>query len=254
MQVIHIDQTALDAAIELYRQQLLTGSVKLAKTKAKDKININFTADAWAKQSRLIDDFTSEVAWHGLMRQLSPTEYEIYDILVYPQQVTGVTVETDQDKYNDWLVSQPDEIFNNIRYQAHSHVNMSTSPSGVDDENESKIVNKLKGNDFYLFMIWNKRGEFTARLYDYAANKIYDKDDISVTYTDTLSDFAATAQSLVTKAPPIYHKTNPPVNPTGGTAPHVVWDNAAHCWMDDDGNYYDHYPTYYDYLTNGGAL
>ena len=59
MQVIHIDQTALDAAIELYRQQLLTGSVKLAKTKAKDKININFTADAWAKQSRLIDDFTS---------------------------------------------------------------------------------------------------------------------------------------------------------------------------------------------------
>lgn len=254
MQVIRIDQTALDAAIELYRQQLLAGSVKLAKTKAKDKININFTADAWAKQSRLIDDFTSEVAWHGLMRQLSPTEYEIYDILVYPQQVTGVTVETDQDKYNDWLVSQPDEIFNNIRYQAHSHVNMSTSPSGVDDENESKIVNKLKGNDFYLFMIWNKRGEFTARLYDYAANKIYDKDDISVTYTDTLSDFAATAQSLVTKAPPIYHKTNPPVKPTGGTAPHVVWDNAARCWMDDDGNYYDHYPTYYDYLTNGGAL
>lgn len=118
MQVIHIDQTALDAAIELYRQQLLTGSVKLAKTKAKDKININFTADAWAKQSRLIDDFTSEVAWHGLMRQLSPTEYEIYDILVYPQQVTGVTVETDQDKYNDWLLSQPDEIFNNHRYQA----------------------------------------------------------------------------------------------------------------------------------------
>lgn len=105
MQVIRIDQTALDAAIELYRQQLLAGSVKLAKTKAKDKININFTADAWAKQSRLIDDFTSEVAWHGLMRQLSPTEYEIYDILVYPQQVTGVTVETDQDKYNDWLLS-----------------------------------------------------------------------------------------------------------------------------------------------------
>ena len=29
MQVIHIDQTTLDAAIELYRQQLLTGSVKL---------------------------------------------------------------------------------------------------------------------------------------------------------------------------------------------------------------------------------
>ena len=62
MQVIRIDQTALDAAIELYRQQLLAGSVKIAKTKAKDKININFTADAWAKQSRLIDDFTSEVA------------------------------------------------------------------------------------------------------------------------------------------------------------------------------------------------
>ena len=102
-------------------------------------------------------------------------------------------------------------------------------------------------------MIWNKRGEFSARLYEYAANKIYDKDDISVTYTDTLSDFAATAQSLVTKAPPI-STTKPPVKTTGGTVPHVFWDNAAHCWTDDDGNYYDHYPTYYDYLTNGGAL
>ena len=254
MQILKIDESAITAALELYRQQLFTGSVKLAKTKAKDKININFTADAWAKQSRLIDDFTSEVAWHGLMRQLSPTEYEIYDILVYPQQVTGVTVETDQDKYNDWLLSQSDETFNNIRYQAHSHVNMSTSPSGVDDANESNIVNKLKGNDFYLFMIWNKRGEFTARLYDYAANKIYDKDDISVTYTDTLSDFAATAQSLVTKALPTYSKTNSSVKPTGNTVPHVIWDNAARCWTDDDGNYYDHYPTYYDYATNGGAL
>ena len=249
MQVIRIDQAALDAAIELYRQQLLTGTVKLAKTKAKDKININFTADAWAKQSRLIDDFNSEVAWHGLMRQLSPTEYEIYDILVYPQQVTGVTVNTDQDKYEDWLNSQSDETFNNIRYQAHSHVNMSPVPSGVDDENESKIVRQLKGNDFYLFMIWNKRGEFTARLYDYAANKIYDKDDISVTYTDPLSDFAAASQALVTKAAPTCPKTNPRTS-----APHVFWDNVSRCWTDDSGNYYDHYPTYYDYATNGGAL
>ena len=40
MQVIRIDQTALDAAIELYRQQLLTGAVKLTKTKAKDKMNL----------------------------------------------------------------------------------------------------------------------------------------------------------------------------------------------------------------------
>lgn len=249
MQILKIDESAITAALESYRQQLLNGTVKLAKTKAKTKININFTPEAWSKQSRLIDDFNSEVAWHGLMRQLSPTEYEIYDILVYPQQVTGVTVTTDQDKYDGWLQSQPDEIYNNIRYQAHSHVNMATTPSGVDDENEAKIARQLQGNDFYLFMIWNKRGEFTARLYDCAANKIYDKDDITVTYTDTLSDFAAAAKALVTQ-PPIPASTRP----RSPGLPSVHWDNVSRCWTDDAGNYYDHYPTYYEDYVTGGAL
>ena len=37
MQILKIDESAITAALELYRQQLLTGSVKLAKTKAKIK-------------------------------------------------------------------------------------------------------------------------------------------------------------------------------------------------------------------------
>lgn len=232
MKPLMLNESAIANALELYRQQLLSGSVTPPDEKPSAKININFTPIAWEKQHRLIQDFNTEVAWHGLMRQLSPTQYEVYDILVYPQRVTGATFRTDQNKYNDWLISQPDEIFNNIRFHAHSHVNMAPYPSGLDEENEAKMVRQLSGDDFYLYMILNKRGDYTARLYDHGANKVYNESDITLTHTDPLFDFIKTAKSLASETPL-------------QTAPILaaVWDNTTNCWVDPDGNCYDHYPT-----------
>ena len=59
---------------------------------------IRFTTEAWIKQCSLVQHFNTEIAWHGLVRPIKDG-YEIYDILVYPQEVTGGTVETDQQKY-----------------------------------------------------------------------------------------------------------------------------------------------------------
>ena len=74
--------------------------------------------------------------------------YLISDILVYPQEVTGSTVTTDQNEYEMWLMKQEDDVFNNIRMQGHSHVNMSTSPSSVDLNLYDGILSQLDSDMF----------------------------------------------------------------------------------------------------------
>ena len=112
----------------------------------KRKATVYFTELAYRKFQALVDGFNNEVAWHGLAyrgEDESKDEYYITDILVYPQEVTGATVTTDQKKYQDWLMSQEDNIFNNVRMQGHSHVNMGVSPSGVDENLYESILTQL---------------------------------------------------------------------------------------------------------------
>lgn len=163
-------------------------------------IKIHFTADAWKKQTALIRHFNTEVAWHGLVRPIKGG-YEIYDILVYPQEVTGGTVETDQVKYQNWLMSQPDEVFNNIRYQGHSHVYMDTFPSGVDLDNQKRM--NVPNDDFYIFLIWNKNWWYTAVIYDHG--KKYDQDEVDLTFDqeDEESEFIKQAESMLTEIKPV---------------------------------------------------
>ena len=71
-------------------------------------------------------DNRTEIGWHGLARKLENNEgYAITNTLLYPQIITATTVNTDQKKYQDWLNAQPDEVFNQIKMQGHSHVSMS---------------------------------------------------------------------------------------------------------------------------------
>ena len=57
-------------------------------------------------------------------------EFIVEDIFVYPQEVTGSTVTTDQEAYSKWLYELDDDIFNNLRMQSHSHCNMGVSVYG----------------------------------------------------------------------------------------------------------------------------
>ena len=124
------------------------------------KATVLFTEMAWQKMQTLIREFDKEVAWHGVAERCEEKDtYLISDILVYPQEVTGSTVTTDQNEYEMWLMKQEDDVFNNIRMQGHSHVNMSTSPSSVDLNLYDGILSQLDSDMFYIFMIYNKRGE-----------------------------------------------------------------------------------------------
>lgn len=177
------------------------------------KASLLFTPPAFAKMLMLVNGFSSEVAWHGVaFRGEDPekNEYLISDILVYPQEVTGATVNTDQEKYQNWLMGLDDEVFPHIRMQGHSHVNMSTTPSGTDLTHQEKILEQLDDDMFYIFIIWNKRMEHTIKIYDLQKGILFEPNDITVSMTTdgvSFEDFMKDAKAKVatkTYTPPYY--------------------------------------------------
>lgn len=189
--------------------RLTDGRVSFTKTFSSIKRNatLYFTEKSWLKMQALVREFDKEVAWHGTARRIDSDdkdEYIIDDILVYPQEVTGATVTTDQTKYQNWLMSREDDVFNNLRMQGHSHVNMGTSPSGVDDSLYERLLNQLDDDMFYIFMIWNKRGEKTIKIYDLEKNVLFETADVSVQIIEDgtgVERLIKEAKTLVTSKP-----------------------------------------------------
>ncbi len=180
-----------------------------------DRATIYLSSVAFAKMNALIQQFSEEVAWHGVVHrdEENPTIFYITDILVYPQVVTGTTVNTDQDAYQTWLYAFDDDVFNHIRMQGHSHVNMSTSPSPVDTTHQEKILEQIGDDDYYIFMIWNKRYEHFVRIFDLKNNTLYETADVDVIIGDTgvdLQAFIKASKDIVT------HKTYTPSTSYGG--------------------------------------
>lgn len=167
------------------------------------KATLYFSEIAWLKMQALIAKYKKEVAWHGVAvrgEDDSKDEYWITDILVYPQEVTGVTVNTKQEEYEMWLMNQGDDVFRNIRAQGHSHVDMGVAPSGVDLEHQRKVLNQLEDDMFYIFMIWNKKGDRSIWIYDLAKNILFCDSDVLVEVLDDglgITSFLSDADKLV---------------------------------------------------------
>jgi hypothetical protein len=208
--IIRLTQEDIEKCINDIREQL--SQHKLADGKfefqknfgdTKERIKINFTPDAYAKMIAIIHEFDDEVAWHGLVASL-PDGYVIYDILVYPQEVSGVTVNTDQAEYEKWLMNHEDSVFDNIRMQGHSHVNMGVTPSATDIEHQKKILDQLDDGMFYIFMVWNKKFECNVKIYDLERNILFESKDVDVGLLDadkSLSGFLDEAKKMVKRKP-----------------------------------------------------
>lgn len=148
--------------------------------KPEDNVTILFEPVAYAKMLMLLHTFNDEVAWHGTVERLEPKLFVIKDIFVYPQEVTGATVTTDQEGYQQWLMELDDETFNGLHMQGHSHVRMGTTPSPVDTAFYDSILSQLEDDDWYIFMIFNKSLEHTCMVYDMGSNIMYENSDISI--------------------------------------------------------------------------
>lgn len=185
--------------------KLSDGKISFSKTfgNTQRKAKLYFTEMAWLKMLTLVREFDKEVAWHGIAKRGdNPAEdsYVISDILVYPQEVTGATVNTDQEKYQLWLMNHEDEVFNNIRMQGHSHVNMGTTPSSVDTSLYDRILEQLDDDMFYIFLIWNKRNEKTIKIYDLEKNVLFETADVTVQVLDDgtgIESFMKSAKEMV---------------------------------------------------------
>lgn len=178
-----------------------------------------FTEEAKQKMWALIENSKDEIGWHGLVRRDDNNVFTIYDILVYPQEVTGASITADPKKFNDWMtdfIMKPDDTFEHIRMHGHSHVNMQCSPSGVDTKLQEDTLATLKDTDYYIFIIANKRHDIWIQIYDNVTGIVYEKADISID-PNKYNEWAITQiKECVTKPqpktyiPPKSHQTTMP--------------------------------------------
>jgi hypothetical protein len=225
----------------------------LTKEVAAEKMYIYVSPEAKLKMEALVANVTTEVGWHGTVHRIDKHSFLIEDILVYPQVVTGANVNPDEVKYTKFLTDQPDEIFEKLRFQGHSHVNFTTAPSSVDEIFYHEILKQLRGDDYYIFMILNKHGEMMVRLYDMATQLVYDTKDcivetILLDGVTTLQDWFIETKKLVETK--VYNYTN---NST------LTTPNTTRCGFDpnelDDPGYagYHNYSGYTGYSGNTGS-
>ena len=145
---------------------------------------VYLTASTYLKIMSVVSTSNKELAWHGVVTKLD-NNYLISDIMLYPQTVTTTTVDADEEKYAQWLMQLDDNTIKTLRFQGHSHVNMGASPSGRDTDNWQKFLNILKDDDFYIFCIANKKGDFYWNIYDKSKNILFENQDITMKVIDT---------------------------------------------------------------------
>lgn len=112
--------------------------------------------------------------------------------MVYPQIVTGSQVDTDTVEYAkwlDWFDDNEPETFRNIRMQGHSHVNFSCNPSSVDTSHQKDLLSQVRADQFYIFLIWNKKDERTILIYDFGKNILFETKDVEVKIIEDENSF-----------------------------------------------------------------
>lgn len=140
---------------------------------------IQITKEAFEKMNKLVQGCIDEIGFHGIVEKEENT-YTITDILVYPQTVTGATVTVDETELCEWQLAIPTETYNKIRMQGHSHVNMAATPSRTDHASYQKILQALPEDDFYLFLIMNKRGTIWMQFFDLKQNIVFENQDLKL--------------------------------------------------------------------------
>lgn len=167
----------LDACDETLNETNITLKTSLSSV-AKDKITIIYTPKAYLRMMSLVQFYTTEVGWYGLVEKVNELTYKVYDIKICKQYVNGGKVDTEDEDTVEFFESLTDEEAEAMHFQAHSHVNMSTEASGTDLQNQADVVHNIGKTGFYIFQIWNKNLDINTYLYDLDNNIFYDRKDI----------------------------------------------------------------------------
>jgi hypothetical protein len=228
MKHITLTEDIIEKTMAAFRKQLYKSYANVDKMEIsiptkftlpkEQRPSVTVTTLANAKMKKLIAMCDKEVAWHGTVRyEADINSYIIEDIFVFPQEVTAGTA-TATDDYAQWTMDLDDETFNHMRFHGHSHVNMGVFPSAVDSNYQQDLVDKI--NDFYIFAIYNKRGDYVIWIYDVANNVCYDKTDIDYDIElDEVTAWATTevAAKVKERAPAVTTTLTTPVGSMAST-------------------------------------
>lgn len=160
---------------------------------------LQFTQLAWTKMLTVINHFDTEVGWHCTAERIDDNTYRIIDLLFYPQEVTGATVNTDDEAWKKWeITDEYNAVANQVLAHGHSHVNMGVTPSGQDNAHWSELIKTVSDDGFYILMIWNKKMQYTINIYNMRENTIFETADIDIEVEGfDLADFFKQVDSRV---------------------------------------------------------
>lgn len=205
------------------------------------------TSEAYIKMRTLVDKTSTELGWYGFVSKLPGLDnvYVIEDIIVYPQKVTGATCEQDEDRMFEFEMSLTTEQVRARRFQAHSHVNMGVTPSGVDEAFYQDLLSQVR--DYYIIMVTNKRGDNHIRFYDMENNIVYTELELKILLdngTDVDKWYQEEVDNNLSKPTPIVSNNISNTNFKGSifdddkwdyaTKSKPIWDPYLFEWIDED--------------------
>lgn len=125
----------------------------------------------------IVDQVQDEVGWYCCVKKTSSGNYLLYKTILPEQEVNGATCEITAEGQSkimmDMVENEQDELFNDMKFWGHSHVNMGVFASGQDDIQIKEFCKNSE--DFFIRGIFNKKGDFKIDIYD-VINKIIIKD------------------------------------------------------------------------------
>ena len=205
------------------------------------------TSEAYIKMRTLVDKTSTELGWYGFVSKLPGLDnvYVIEDIIVYPQKVTGATCEQDEDRMFEFEMSLTTEQVRARRFQAHSHVNMGVTPSGVDEAFYQDLLSQVR--DYYIIMVTNKHGDNHIRFYDMENNIVYTELELKILLdngTDVDKWYQEEVDNNLSKPTPIVSNDISNTNFKGSifdddkwdyaTKSKSIWDPYLFEWIDED--------------------
>jgi hypothetical protein len=135
---------------------------------------ISVTLEAYRKMRNYVMIHDKEIGWFGTVVN-DGNKYVIADVFLPEQEVNGTYNEIG-DKTLIKLASELNsEQISRIKCYGHSHVNMSVSPSGTDNEQVEELTS---GSSWFITVINNKRDNWYVAFNDYARGLQFEFDEL----------------------------------------------------------------------------
>ena len=116
------------------------------------------------KMEMYCDLSDGEIGWLFYVEKFDKQGFLITDCALLKQEVHATTTEITAEGLLEFWNNTPTDQQSKIKGWGHSHVNMSTNPSGQDD---SQMEYFKDGNPWFIRLITNKKREYYIDIYDY---------------------------------------------------------------------------------------